>query len=126
MAAISRVQLLHHPSAIFSRLPHLPSSFTINLRRRKFSCTSPLLCSSSSSSSTDQSIVGDILDYLNESWTQFHATGLPNIINLPPSLSFIFFKYLNILILICNFNLYFSWLLLIAFQSPTKYTFTVH
>ncbi|XP_022745793.1 probable aspartyl aminopeptidase isoform X2 [Durio zibethinus] len=74
MAAISRVQLLHHPSAILSRLPHSPSSsLTLNLRRRKFSST-PLLCSSSSSSSTNASVVGDLLDYLNESWTQFHAT----------------------------------------------------
>ncbi|XVE90867.1 hypothetical protein DITRI_Ditri20bG0110700 [Diplodiscus trichospermus] len=73
MAAISRVQVLHHPSAVFSRLPHSPFSFTINLRRRKFSSTH-LLCSSSSSSSTNPSIVGDLLDYLNESWTQFHAT----------------------------------------------------
>ncbi|XVE99065.1 hypothetical protein REPUB_Repub03eG0164800 [Reevesia pubescens] len=70
-AVISRVQLLHHPSPIFSTLPHSPS-FTLNLRHRrpKFSTTPRILCSSSSSSS----IVGDLLDYLNESWTQFHAT----------------------------------------------------
>ncbi|XP_021300362.1 probable aspartyl aminopeptidase [Herrania umbratica] len=79
MAAISRVQLLHHPSAVFSRLPHSPSSssFAFSLHRRKFSRSPPLLCSSSSSSSsssTKASIVGDLLDYLNESWTQFHAT----------------------------------------------------
>lgn len=23
-----------------------------------------------------RSIIGDLLDYLNESWTQFHATGI--------------------------------------------------
>ncbi|TYI99354.1 hypothetical protein E1A91_A13G012100v1 [Gossypium mustelinum] len=78
MATISRAQLLHHPSAYFSRLPHSHSSFSINFRRRKFSVTPPLLCSSSSSSSssasTNPSIVGDLLNYLNESWTQFHAT----------------------------------------------------
>ncbi|KAK8620852.1 hypothetical protein V6N13_067313 [Hibiscus sabdariffa] len=77
MATISRAQLLHHPSAFFSRRPHSHSSsspFSINLRRRKFSF-SPLLCSSSASSaSTNPSIVGDLLNYLNESWTQFHAT----------------------------------------------------
>ncbi|OMO69157.1 Peptidase M18 [Corchorus capsularis] len=78
MAAISRVQLLHHPSAIFSRLPNSLSScsaFTLRLRRRNFSGT-PVLCSfsPSASSSTHPSIVGDLLDYLNESWTQFHAT----------------------------------------------------
>nr|KJB80476.1 hypothetical protein B456_013G099300 [Gossypium raimondii] len=77
MATISRAQLLHHPSAYFSRLPHSHSSFSINFRRRKFSVTPPLLCSSSSSpsASTNPSIVGDLLNYLNESWTQFHATG---------------------------------------------------
>ncbi|EOY19139.1 hypothetical protein QUC31_006230 [Theobroma cacao] len=78
MAAISRVQLLHHPSSVFSRFPHSPSSsFAFSLCRRKFSSSAPLLCSlssSSSSSSTNASIVGDLLDYLNESWTQFHAT----------------------------------------------------
>ncbi|KAL1067254.1 hypothetical protein V6Z11_D12G117100 [Gossypium hirsutum] len=76
MATKSRAQLLHHPSAYFSRLPHSHSSFSINFRRRKFSVTPPLLCSSSSSpsASTNPSIVGDLLNYLNESWTQFHAT----------------------------------------------------
>lgn len=90
MATISRAQLLHHPSAYFSRLPRYHSSFSINFRRRKFSVTPPLLCSSSSSSSsasTNPSIVGDLLNYLNESWTQFHATGLPNIGSLHPFLS---------------------------------------
>jgi aspartyl aminopeptidase len=36
------------------------------------------LCSShpaALSSSSSPSIVGGLLDYLNESWTQFHATG---------------------------------------------------
>ncbi|KAK6156285.1 hypothetical protein DH2020_010533 [Rehmannia glutinosa] len=44
---------------------------------RKLSTTSPLRSNSESSSSStesNQSIVGDLLDYLNESWTQFHAT----------------------------------------------------
>lgn len=31
--------------------------------------------SSSSADGSGGSIVGDLLDYLNESWTQFHATG---------------------------------------------------
>lgn len=31
--------------------------------------------SSSSKFGPSGSIVGDLLDYLNESWTQFHATG---------------------------------------------------
>lgn len=30
----------------------------------------------SSASGPSGSIVGDLLDYLNESWTQFHATGM--------------------------------------------------
>lgn len=29
----------------------------------------------SSADGSSASIVGDLLDYLNESWTQFHATG---------------------------------------------------
>ncbi|XP_062174180.1 probable aspartyl aminopeptidase isoform X1 [Alnus glutinosa] len=86
MAAITRLRLLHHssptlkPSLLLSKCPHSPShSFNTNLRR-KFSATP--LCSNSvsthqSSSSADGSggsIVGDLLDYLNESWTHFHAT----------------------------------------------------
>ncbi|XP_035541354.1 probable aspartyl aminopeptidase isoform X1 [Juglans regia] len=85
MAAISRLQLLHHsspalkPFLLFPKCPPSPSyCFNPNLRR-KFSSTP--LCSTSdstheSSSSTvgsGESIVGDLLDYLNESWTQFHA-----------------------------------------------------
>lgn len=31
--------------------------------------------SSSSADGSGGSIVGDLLDYLNESWTHFHATG---------------------------------------------------
>ncbi|XP_062091797.1 probable aspartyl aminopeptidase [Humulus lupulus] len=48
-------------------------------RSRNFS-TTPLLCSlshplpQSSDAGANASIVGDLLDYLNESWTQFHAT----------------------------------------------------
>ncbi|KAE8679329.1 Aspartyl aminopeptidase [Hibiscus syriacus] len=75
MAAISRAQLLHHPSTFFSRLPYSHSPFSINTRRRKFSFSS-LSCTSASASSasTNLPIVGDLLNYLNESWTQFHAT----------------------------------------------------
>lgn len=123
MAAISRLQLLHHsslvlkPFLLFPKCPPLSPSYSFNPNlRRKFSFTP--LCSTSdsthevpslslhiyvslyvcacgsiflskrqkliflghsqSSSSTvgsRESIVGDLLDYLNESWTQFHAAG---------------------------------------------------
>jgi aspartyl aminopeptidase len=36
---------------------------------------SRLLCSSQPAAAPSPSIVGGLLDYLNESWTQFHATG---------------------------------------------------
>lgn len=34
------------------------------------------LQSSSTNAESSYSIVGDLLDYLNESWTHFHATGI--------------------------------------------------
>ncbi|KAL0299049.1 UNVERIFIED_CONTAM: putative aspartyl aminopeptidase [Sesamum radiatum] len=95
MAAIARFHLLQpcpilRPSALLPKFPHasrlltIHTSYSTNLHRngagagcRKLS-TSPTLCSKSESSSSytesSQSIVGDLLDYLNESWTQFHAT----------------------------------------------------
>ncbi|KAK4431130.1 putative aspartyl aminopeptidase [Sesamum alatum] len=93
MAAIARFHLLQpspilKPSAILPKFPHasrllsIHASYSPNLRRngaggRKLSTTPPLCSKSESSSSnteSSQSIVGDLLDYLNESWTQFHAT----------------------------------------------------
>ncbi|XP_015578324.1 probable aspartyl aminopeptidase isoform X2 [Ricinus communis] len=83
MAAMSmtRLQLLHPlvpiinkpPSLFLSKLSHSP---LYALRpSRNFSSTR---CSTSNQTQTqescDGSIVGDLLDYLNESWTQFHAT----------------------------------------------------
>ncbi|KAM0023179.1 putative aspartyl aminopeptidase [Helianthus debilis subsp. tardiflorus] len=97
MAAIARLHFLHHhsssvlkASSISSIHPHLQlsnsSSFFCNpnflrtsTRIRKLHLT-PSLCSNSNSNPTPEnspasgSIVGDLLDYLNESWTQFHAT----------------------------------------------------
>lgn len=91
MAAITRLHLHHHhhhhafpiikPSLLLSKLSHSPSFFPNfhSTPLRKFSLT-PLLCSisdqplQSSSGAGSPSIVGDLLDYLNESWTQFHAT----------------------------------------------------
>ncbi|XP_021887853.1 probable aspartyl aminopeptidase [Carica papaya] len=83
MAAITRLQLMHSssiikPSAFLSKIPFSLNSKIHASRRRRFS-KAPLLCSTSnpdpeSCASTAKSIVGDLLDYLNESWTQFHAT----------------------------------------------------
>ncbi|KAK4359753.1 hypothetical protein RND71_021982 [Anisodus tanguticus] len=83
--AIARFQFLQ-PYPFSSKFP-LSIINNINPRRihfRNFSATSPPLCSSSSDSipespegfESSPSIVGDLLDYLNESWTQFHATGI--------------------------------------------------
>ncbi|KAH7848221.1 hypothetical protein Vadar_015513 [Vaccinium darrowii] len=91
MAAIARLHLLRPPpSAVSTSLLyfnlHRPSSFSNpnyilhNTRIRKLSFTPPLCSNSdsilegSSNSGSSASIVGDLLDYLNESWTQFHAT----------------------------------------------------
>ncbi|KAH7848225.1 hypothetical protein Vadar_019657 [Vaccinium darrowii] len=92
MAAIARLHLLRPlPSAVSTSLLyfnlHRPSAFSNpnyilhNTRIRKLSFTRPLCSNSdsilegSSNSGSSASIVGDLLDYLNESWTQFHATG---------------------------------------------------
>ncbi|KAF5729415.1 aspartyl aminopeptidase [Tripterygium wilfordii] len=79
-ATLARVQLLRpspvvRPSVIFSNCRHRNA---IDFRVRKFH-TSRILCSQSDQTpegccSPGGSIVGDLLDYLNESWTQFHAT----------------------------------------------------
>ncbi|CAA0824298.1 Zn-dependent exopeptidases superfamily protein [Striga hermonthica] len=93
MAAIARFHLLHpspfpKSSAIVSKFTRPSPFFTVHTNEdgahsrrhgghRKISTTSPLRSNSETSiSSTEscQSIVGDLLDYLNESWTQFHAT----------------------------------------------------
>ncbi|GMN64622.1 hypothetical protein TIFTF001_033677 [Ficus carica] len=82
-----RLQLLQSPATLkpslllpkLTRSPLASSSFKFN-STRYFSAT-PLLCSvsdhvpeSSGIGASTASIVGDLLDYLNESWTQFHAT----------------------------------------------------
>ncbi|XP_023767638.1 probable aspartyl aminopeptidase [Lactuca sativa] len=95
MAAIARFHILQQsssvlkPTAISSKFPHQSSSppfycnpnfFRNNSHIRKLHLT-PSLCANSSpnpenssASGPSGSIVGDLLDYLNESWTQFHAT----------------------------------------------------
>lgn len=83
MAAITRLRL-RPPSPITcpSLLTHSPSSVSnpCSSRIRKVSFYSPLCYKSDNSiesspeTASSPSIVGDLLDYLNESWTQFHAT----------------------------------------------------
>ncbi|XP_073031445.1 probable aspartyl aminopeptidase isoform X1 [Primulina eburnea] len=93
MAAVAgfhllRTSALMKPTAILTILPHSASTlFTTatgnntnlrcgNFHLRKFSST-PIrstLETGTSASEPSQSIIGDLLDYLNESWTQFHAT----------------------------------------------------
>ncbi|XP_010244537.1 PREDICTED: probable aspartyl aminopeptidase isoform X2 [Nelumbo nucifera] len=78
-ATMYRLQLLKPPPVVKSSI--LPkysySSFSTptlhGKRLRKFS-TVPHLCSKLDQLPESPSIVGDLLDYLNESWTQFHAT----------------------------------------------------
>ncbi|KAK8964293.1 putative aspartyl aminopeptidase [Platanthera guangdongensis] len=84
--ATSRFRLLK-PSRIpvpaVSLLPKLPSSLTHSHWNRKQSSTARRLCTLSSNRSTQDyiggdtsssTIVGGLLNFLNESWTQFHAT----------------------------------------------------
>ncbi|KAK1288062.1 putative aspartyl aminopeptidase [Acorus calamus] len=80
--AISRLQLLRPPpppaTSAASFLPNYPSPTPLrpNLHHKRFGY-SPFIRSRSSEApraSQSPSIVGDMLDYLNESWTQFHAT----------------------------------------------------
>ncbi|KAG5533052.1 hypothetical protein RHGRI_027326 [Rhododendron griersonianum] len=91
MAAIARLHLLQPPAAavntsvLFSKLPR-PSPFSnpnysLCYTRTRKPSLSRRLCSNSDSipegsptSGASASIVGGLLDYLNESWTQFHAT----------------------------------------------------
>lgn len=76
--SLARLPLLHSPSPsslIFSKFHRPPP--------RNFSAIP--LCSSSDQTppqvvGATSSIVGDLLDYLNESWTPFHATGMPRFI----------------------------------------------
>ncbi|KAK3408839.1 hypothetical protein EUGRSUZ_J00993 [Eucalyptus grandis] len=83
MAAMAaRLHLLHPPTVSRPSFLFLkPSPSPLSSRIRKVS-TFPRLCSgadqspqsASSSAASGGSIVGGLLDYLNESWTQFHAT----------------------------------------------------
>ncbi|CAN1298032.1 Probable aspartyl aminopeptidase [Linum perenne] len=77
MSAVARLQLLRSSPSL------KPSLFRSTLHRSPFnllrlhnssSATRPLCSASSQFQSSRGSVVGDFLDYLNESWTQFHAT----------------------------------------------------
>ncbi|XP_011032849.1 PREDICTED: probable aspartyl aminopeptidase [Populus euphratica] len=68
----SPIKIIKRSSAFLSKIPPIHNHY--HHRSRKFHTT--LCCSTSNPGRTleNGSIVGDLLDYLNESWTQFHAT----------------------------------------------------
>ncbi|XP_051142776.1 probable aspartyl aminopeptidase [Andrographis paniculata] len=96
MASITRFHPLHpaallNPSATSFKFHRSFPFFSIHTRRnsylrrscdgevntRKLHATPQVRCNSKnggSSTESSQSVVGDLLDFLNESWTQFHAT----------------------------------------------------
>ncbi|RID42863.1 hypothetical protein BRARA_J02720 [Brassica rapa] len=82
MASIARLPLTHSLPTILNHTRFLPRrlSFPTYLHRSPFRSFSAVSSSSSQGDSrslgsdSNASIVGDLLDYLNESWTQFHAT----------------------------------------------------
>uniref|UniRef100_A0A7N0T630 aspartyl aminopeptidase n=1 Tax=Kalanchoe fedtschenkoi TaxID=63787 RepID=A0A7N0T630_KALFE len=95
MAAMTRLQLLQHhrpfqvskSSVIMAKFAQLPTSSYQNCCGNRFRRISSgrSFCSGSDQiqiqtvesgvlAGSSSSIVGDLLDYLNESWTQFHAT----------------------------------------------------
>ncbi|XP_010423546.1 PREDICTED: probable aspartyl aminopeptidase [Camelina sativa] len=84
-AAVARLPLTHslpskfNPSFVFPSSLSFPTYLHRSPFLRSFSSVSPILCSSQGDSrplgsDSNASIFGDLLDYLNESWTQFHAT----------------------------------------------------
>lgn len=103
MASITRPHFLLHScapslnlklnsSSSFLRHQKLPNSLPFTRRGSFFSVNS------TSHKSESVSIVNDLLDYLNESWTHFHATGsfvafFQNSRNTPPHSSGINFPF---------------------------------
>ncbi|KAI3427712.1 uncharacterized protein J3R85_009284 [Psidium guajava] len=82
MAAMARLHLLYpmtisRPSLLFlkpSLSPRASRIRKLSSFRRLCSNADQSPQSASSAGASSVSIVGDLLDYLNESWTQFHAT----------------------------------------------------
>ncbi|CAL0299750.1 unnamed protein product [Lupinus luteus] len=81
MGSITRPQILLHscrpslkPSFSSSSSPFLFPKFPNSLFSSFPKFHPRTFCSISISNSNSNSIVGDLLDYLNESWTHFHAT----------------------------------------------------
>ncbi|XP_058107518.1 probable aspartyl aminopeptidase isoform X6 [Magnolia sinica] len=79
--ALNRLQIFKSSAIVTpSSLPKYPLSASFNARRLRKISTLPLFCSKSgpalevSDTAESPSIVNDLLDYLNESWTHFHAT----------------------------------------------------
>ncbi|MED6159166.1 hypothetical protein PIB30_039769 [Stylosanthes scabra] len=80
MAVITRPQILLHSRSCYSPpffnkplsfpFPNRTFSFSSATRLRPFSCAT----NTNTNGSASNSIVSDLLDYLNESWTHFHAT----------------------------------------------------
>ncbi|KAJ3683142.1 hypothetical protein LUZ60_013369 [Juncus effusus] len=76
--ALRGLQLLKPPCPFFHKPPSSIHSTVSPIShatwRRLCSSSSPKSTSDEQKQSVQHSIVGDLLDYLNESWTQFHAT----------------------------------------------------
>lgn len=77
MSMATRSHIVHSfpyikPDFRFFSRPLQFNSFTHN-RNHQLSSLRPM-CSKSNQGDSSRSIVGGLLDYLNESWTQFHAT----------------------------------------------------
>ncbi|XP_068658306.1 probable aspartyl aminopeptidase isoform X3 [Aristolochia californica] len=79
-ATLAMAMAMHHlqllkPSPTLARPLSAPLLFSTPYAERLRSVsTLSVRCSKSDEPAQSQSIVGDLLDYLNESWTQFHAT----------------------------------------------------
>lgn len=85
MASITGPQILLHSRSPSLKLKLKPSSAFLLFRNPPFSekytrrgafCTISANADANSNPRASTSIVPDLLQYLNHSWTQFHATGL--------------------------------------------------
>ncbi|KAJ4831745.1 hypothetical protein Tsubulata_031017 [Turnera subulata] len=112
--SIARLQLLHSSPPIITRpslfpFKRLPLSLPTRLINRKFSTTTTTRCSTShhntqNPESNGGSIVGDLLDYLNESWTQqllaagFHLLSETDEWDLKPGGRYFFTRNMSCLV----------------------------